>query len=514
MREIAKANRKAVHALRHRAIAVAGAMAIASVGVASTAGATPTPPARTTITSGINGYDQATISFSGSNGDNFSIAYSTDPSMGSPTVAGTQTGTAAYSISGLTGGIAYYVQVADTTNASVSNIVRVKPYSVPQAPTSVTATRVDNTDVSVSWTAPSNNGGSSIIGYEITPYAGGVPQATVYDYAPTPTTGTVSGLTPGSTYTFAVSAENAYGTGAPSADSNSVLEAIPPAAPTITAATPGSTWVHVFWTAPSDDGGSPVTGYTIQTYVGGVLQPTFATLPATLISSTTDAYVQGLTNGTAYTFTVTAVNAAGSGTPSAASAPTTPAGPAFGVTGFAVTPGNAVANLSWTGANANGSAITSWTVLEWINGVAQPSITGISAGATSYQVTGLNNGTTYQFKIAPVNGLGTGSPSTGEVVTPSTTPGTATNLVASPSSHGKATLTWTAPSDGGLTMHYTIYAHRGSSVIATASNVSGSVTSATITGISSGSGTTFTIIATNGNGSGVESGPSNAITVS
>jgi Galactose oxidase-like, Early set domain/Fibronectin type III domain/Glyoxal oxidase N-terminus len=99
-----------------------------------------------------------------------------------------------------------------------------------------------------------------------------------------------------------------------------------PGAPTGVAATAGDGAATVSWTAP-DNGGSPITGYTVTPYIGSAAQP-----PTTVTGSPppTTALVNNLTNGTAYTFTVTATNAAGTGAASAPSAPVTPARQAGG----------------------------------------------------------------------------------------------------------------------------------------------------------------------------------------
>src|SRR5207247_324570 len=72
------------------------------------------------------------------------------------------------------------------------------------------------------------------------------------------------------------------------------------------------------WTAPAADGGSPITSYTA-TSSGGQT--------ATVAAPATSANVTGLANGTAYTFTVVATNAVGTGPASSPSAPVTPTGP-------------------------------------------------------------------------------------------------------------------------------------------------------------------------------------------
>lgn len=125
----------------------------------------------------------------------------------------------------------------------------------------------------------------------------------------------VTGLTNGTPYTFTVTATNVSGVGPPSAASNSVTPAAAtvPVAPTIGLATPGNGQASIAFTA-NGTGGSPITGYTALSSPGG-FTGSGAASPLT---------VSGLTNGTAYTFTVKATNAIGNSLASAASNSVTP----------------------------------------------------------------------------------------------------------------------------------------------------------------------------------------------
>ena len=205
----------------------------------------------------------------------------------------------------------------NATNYSVD--VLFAPAPVPAPPTGVTATAGQGT-AQVSWSPPASGG--PITAYRITPYIGSTPQTAVtVTGSPPVTSRTINGLTAGAAYTFTVRASNASGFGEESAHSNSVSPsgAMAPSAPTAVSAQGDSKSAVVAWTAPADDGGSPLTGYTITPYDGTVAQA-----PVAVAASTTRTRITGLTNGTAYTFKVKATNAAGTSSDSAASDPVTP----------------------------------------------------------------------------------------------------------------------------------------------------------------------------------------------
>jgi hypothetical protein len=91
--------------------------------------------------------------------------------------------------------------------------------------------------------------------------------------------------------------------------------AVPCGVPTGATATAGDSQAGVSWTAPTANSGPALTGYLVTASPGGATCSTTGTLTCT---------VRGLTNGTAYTFTVRAINASGSGVPSAPSSPVSP----------------------------------------------------------------------------------------------------------------------------------------------------------------------------------------------
>src|SRR5580765_198075 len=122
-----------------------------------------------------------------------------------------------------------------------------------------------------------------------------------------------------------------------------------PGAPTGVVGIAGDQSVALSWTAPSSDGGSPITGYRITPYIGANAQtPVLTGSPGTTFT------VGGLTNGTAYTFKVAAINAVGTGSDSAASAAVTPVP---GYTNVVFSDGFESGDTSaWSGLLGNGSA--------------------------------------------------------------------------------------------------------------------------------------------------------------
>jgi hypothetical protein len=162
--------------------------------------------------------------------------------------------------------------------------------------------------MSVAFTAPSNIGGGAITSYTVIASNGQTASG-----ATSPIT--VSGLSAATSYTFIAYANNVYGPSPASATSASASTYKVPGAPTNASATAGSQQASVSFTAPSDLGiPASITGYRVTSSPGG-FTATGASSPIT---------VTGLTNGTAYTFTVEAQNAAGYGPASSASNSVTP----------------------------------------------------------------------------------------------------------------------------------------------------------------------------------------------
>lgn len=176
-----------------------------------------------------------------------------------------------------------------------------------------------------------------------------------------------------------------------------------PDAPTIGQIVTGNSQATVNFTAPVKNGGAAISGYTVKLYNG----TTSAFIKDTVnnIPSATSVVVTGLTNGTAYKFSVLARNSVGSSVASSLSASVTlPTAPSAATIGSA-TAGNAQASVAFTPSASNGGATVTYTATSSPGG-----LTG-NASASPIVVTGLTNGIAYTFTVVASNSAGSAASS-------------------------------------------------------------------------------------------------------
>ena len=300
-----------------------------------------------------------------------------------------------------------------------------------------------------------------------------------------------------------------------------------PGAPTLNTATPGNGSVTLGWTAPSSDGGSPITGYNVFEGTSSGGESTSPVNASPLAADATGYTATGLTNGTPEFFTVEALNANGpspasnelSATPSATS--TVPGAPTLNT----ASPGNASVTLGWTGPSSDGgSPITGYNVFEGTSSGGESTTpvnaSPLAADATGYTATGLTNGTPYYFTVEALNANGPSVASDERSATPSassSTPPTAPLSLHAAFANASVVLTWEPPSsDGGSPIKgYNVYEGTASGGESTtpvnASPLPASATGYTATGLTNGKAYYFIVKAFNSVGASPGSNQAAAI---
>jgi hypothetical protein len=168
-----------------------------------------------------------------------------------------------------------------------------------------------------------------------------------------------------------------------------------PGAPTAVTGVSGNQQVTLTWIAPASNGGISITSYKAMAVSDST---------KTCTSASTSCVIAGLTNGTAYTFTVRATNPVGSSALSTASAavtpnPVVPSQPNVPSASILNTTTGAV-TVSWTAPFNGGSAITGYTV------TGTPSGSCTTTSAVTCTITGLTVGTVYTFTVKATNAVG------------------------------------------------------------------------------------------------------------
>ena len=451
---------------------------VAAVQVPQTFTVTAVVPGAPTIGTATAGNAQATVNFTApaANGGAAITTYTATSSPGG--FAGTCAGPAACTITvtGLTNGTAYTFTVTATNSAGIGAASGASNSVTPKAPQTITFANpgAQNFGTTPTLTATASSG----LTVAFTSATTGVCTVT--------SGGALTFVTAG---TCTINADQA-GTGSVSAATtvtqSFTVNAVVPGAPTIGTATAGDTQASVTFTAPASNGGSTITGYTATSNPGG-LTGTCASSPCT---------VTGLTNGTAYTFTVTATNSAGTGSASTASNSVTPKAAQTitfsnpGAQNFGTAPtlsatASSGLTVSFTSSTTSVCTITSGRRLDLphhrhLHHQCRP--------GGYQQLPGSHD----SEPVLYVNAVVPGAP----------TIGTAT------AGDAQASVTFTAPTfKGGATI-------TGYTVTSCAGGVTGTGAASpiTVSGLTNGVAYTFTVTATNSAGTGSASAASNSVT--
>ena len=374
--------------------------------------------------------------------------------------------------------------------------VTIVPQTAPSAPTSLTATPGSG-NVSLIWSSPVDNGGSTILGYKV--YRGtSSGTETLLTFVNSSMNYLDLTVTNGATYYYKVSAFNANGEGPQSAEVN--------ATPTLVLSVPGTPFnvvthphdemVEITWESPSIDGGSPITNYKVYR---GDTSGALSLLETVGNVLTYSDY--GLENGHTYYYAISAVNSVGEGLQSSEVSATPAALPSAPRNLTAELDGDDVI-LTWEApVNDGGSPITHYTIyygtisgdLEYLFQVGN---------VLTYTDTMYLPDTTFYYQVTAINAIGE-SPRSNEVTSDP-------DLPSSPSLAAEAegttvTLTWAAPDEGSSAItNYNVYRGVDSGSMSLLAELGNVLTYEDSTG-SAGNTYVYQVSAVNGQGEGPRS---------
>jgi hypothetical protein len=273
-----------------------------------------------------------------------------------------------------------------------------------------------------------------------------------------------------------------------------------PSSPFLASVSTNDGSVTVAYTAPAFDGGLPVLAYSVEVRFAGAERSYDVVRTDCTLSMT--CYIDGLTNGRSYSVTVTAKNAVGAGAPSNTSPLILPILNPQAVRGLTARAGNQVIDAAWAApSNLGGGTFTRYEIsIRDRSGVYQTPISITDASATSYQFTGLDNGTGYDIKVVTITSSGTSefTGNTAEVYEiPRTVPAAPRDITIAAPTGRIARVSWRVPqSDGGSSItSYVVNAQTYQCVLATPTDVV-----CEISGLTPGSPLSIEVRAVNGVG--------------
>jgi hypothetical protein len=379
-----------------------------------------------------------------------------------PLVANTGSRATTYTHADLLPGNTRHYRVAAINRAGTSEWSNVAQATtevdVPGAPTGLRTipTGAGGSDqVLLTWNAPADDGGSAITGYRIEVSSNRV-SGWIILVASTGSTGTTylhTGLAPGTTRFYRVSAINSRGTGRASNVEEGTTSAAPPGQPRKARARgTGPNSVLLAWDAPETDGGARVTGYSIR-MIGPADNSWIIIRPNTGTTTTTFTHT-GLDPVTRYQYQVAAINRAGPGPWSLTAATLTHADFAGAPTGLtAGEVGTSRIDLSWNAPRYTGGvSILGYRIEASDDGGATWNIIrrNTNSTTTTFSDVNLQPATTRHYRVAGINLAGVGPWSnTARATTDATLPGVPRRLHAEASGTSQIALSWQAPSDDG-----------------------------------------------------------------
>ena len=380
-----------------------------------------------------------------------------------------------YNVGGLSNDTDYTFTVSAAnggqTSAS-SNPVQATPEAAPGAPGALTATPIGDGEVALSWAPAAFQGPQGPVSYSVY-----VDDPTLAQTGISGTSYNVTGLTPGTSYSFTVTATDSYGQEGDPSSVATVTAIAAPAAPSGLSATQSGNEMDLTWTAIAAPAGSPVTGYYV--YRSDQGSTPIATVSGAASSSYTDT---GFTPGSSYTYSVAAYNVVGTSAPASTALLGTLATPAAP----SLAPGDEELQVS----SAPVLGASGYEV--FIDSALAQVVSG-----TSYTADGLTDGTSYSVQVVATSASAVSALSPAASAVPWAVPAAPADLAVTAVGDGSVGLSWAAAQvpTGQQPVSYTVYECSGTGCGLYASGTT-AATSFTASGLSNGDQYSFTVSVT------------------
>jgi fibronectin type 3 domain-containing protein len=360
------------------------------------------------------------------------------PSTATATVEGTIT---SFTDQYLTPGTTYVYRVSAIDSSGHESALSSGVTGVPTKPSAPTTPSLTATagpaQVVLAWTASISQG--VLNGYYIYRMNsnGTWPSGPTATVSPSTLSYTDGGLTPGTKYTYKVQSFDAYGQVSAFSSTASATPTLPPppAPPATLTANAGNASVALAW--------SSVTGAASYRVYRQNADGTWPTTALATVSSTAASYTDTtVTNGTKYTYRVTAVDTYGQQSLASPTASATPLAAPGAPTGLTATPGNTTVSLSWNAVNTSAT----YRVYRQSPDGTWPTtpLATVSSPITSYTDGGLTNGKNYTYRVTAVNSGGESPPSSTASATPVPPPPAPPLGLAATAGNAQVSLTWQA----------------------------------------------------------------------
>ena len=375
----------------------------------------------------------------------------------------TESTTTAYTHTGLGPGTTRHYRVAALSSAGrgawssvASATTDANPPGAPTGLRAVPSGLGGSTQLLLTWTRPSSDGGSAITGYRIEMSPNGATGWTVL-VATTGSTATTylhSGLSPGTTRHYRIAAINGEGAGAYSNVVRGATNAGRPGQPGgLRARADGPRSITITWQVPSSDGGARITGYRVRARSPN--DSRWITIRSNTGSTATTFRHTNLQPVTAYRYQVAAINSVGVGAWSTEVGTSThPDVPSAPVNLTARPVGTSQIDLSWKAPrNNNGAPVLGYRIEASSDGGRTWRIirSNTRSTATRYSHRGLQPASTRHYRVSAINAAGLGAASNvARATTEATVPAAPGNLTAAADGTSEIDLAWQAPpTDGG-----------------------------------------------------------------